>query len=87
MLRHAPGVTVLATSRQPLDLPGEHPYPIPPLPVPGSGPVQASRGDAVELFAQRAAASDPGFAVTAADRADVTRLCRRSGLRRRPAGP
>ena len=54
VLRHAPGVTVLATSRQPLDLPGEHPYPIPPLPVPGSGPVQASRGDAVELFAQRA---------------------------------
>ena len=77
VLRHAPGVTVLATSRQPLDLPGEHPYPIPPLPVPAAGATQASRGDAVELFAQRAAAADPGFAVTAANRADVIRLCRR----------
>jgi predicted ATPase/DNA-binding CsgD family transcriptional regulator len=77
VLRHAPGVTVLATSRQPLDLPGEHPYPIPPLPVPGSDAAPASRGDAVELFAQRAAAADPGFAVTTANRADVIRLCRR----------
>jgi predicted ATPase len=34
VMRHAPGVTVLATSRQPLDMPGEHTFPIGPLPVP-----------------------------------------------------
>ena len=33
VLREAPGVTLLATSRQPLDVPGEHVYPVPPLPV------------------------------------------------------
>jgi predicted ATPase len=47
MLRAAPEVTVLATSRQPFDAPGEHAFPVTPLPI---------EGDAVELFAQRAAA-------------------------------
>jgi predicted ATPase/DNA-binding CsgD family transcriptional regulator len=67
-LRAAPDVTVLATSRQPFDAPGEHAFPVAPLPV---------ECDAVELFAQRAAAAAPGFTVTAANRADVVRLCRR----------
>ena len=72
LLRAAPEVTVLATSRQPFDAPGEHAFPVAPLPI---------EGDAVELFAQRAAAAAPGFAVTAANRADVVRLCRRlSGM-------
>src|SRR6201990_2004645 len=34
VVRDAPGVTVLATSRQPLDMPGEHTFPVGPLPVP-----------------------------------------------------
>lgn len=34
ILREAPGVTVLATSRQPLDAPGEHTFGLAPLPVP-----------------------------------------------------
>jgi predicted ATPase/DNA-binding CsgD family transcriptional regulator len=68
VLRAAPEVTVLATSRQPFDAPGEHTFPVAPLPI---------EADAVELFAQRAAAAAPGFAVTAANRADVIRLCRR----------
>ena len=68
LLRAAPEITVLATSRQPFDAPGEHAFPVPPLPI---------EGDAVELFAQRAAAAAPGFTVTAANRADVVRLCRR----------
>src|ERR1700722_17838519 len=67
-LRAAPEVTVLATSRQPFDAPGEHAFPVLPLPI---------EADAVELFAQRAAAAAPGFTVTAANRADVVRLCRR----------
>jgi predicted ATPase/DNA-binding CsgD family transcriptional regulator len=68
VLRAAPEVTVLATSRQPFDAPGEHAFPVAPLPI---------EGDAVELFAQRAASAAPGFTVTAANRADVVRLCRR----------
>ena len=44
----------------------------------GSGErTSADGGDAVELFARRAAVAVPGFAVTDANRADVVRLCRR----------
>ncbi|MFC6063673.1 LuxR C-terminal-related transcriptional regulator [Streptomyces ochraceiscleroticus] len=68
MLRMAPGVTVLVTSRQPLDVPGEFVYPITPLPT---------DREAVQLFAERAAAVVPGFAVTDANRKDVTSVCRR----------
>ncbi|MEU6118883.1 LuxR C-terminal-related transcriptional regulator [Streptomyces sp. NPDC047117] len=67
VLGAAPGVTVLATSRQPLDVPGEHVFPVPPLPL----------GTAVELFTQRAAAATPGFALTDRTRPDVETLCRR----------
>ena len=76
LLRAAPGVTVLAASRQPLDMPGEHVFPLSPLPVsrPGTG---GADGDAVELFAQRAAAVVPGFTVTSENRCDVVRLCQR----------
>jgi non-specific serine/threonine protein kinase len=68
VLRGAPGVTLIATSRQPLDVPGEHAFPLLPLPAAGA---------AVELFAQRAAAVVPGFSVTPANRAGIVRLCRR----------
>jgi predicted ATPase/DNA-binding CsgD family transcriptional regulator len=74
LLRDAPGVSILATSRQPLDVPGEHTLVIPPLPV---RPEQADGGGAVALFAQRAAAVLPGFALTDANRADVLALCHR----------
>jgi non-specific serine/threonine protein kinase len=68
VLRAAPGVTLLATSRQPLDAQGEHAFPLLPLPA---------ETDAADLFAQRAAAVVPGFTVTAQNRADVVRLCQR----------
>ncbi len=67
LLRCTTVVTVLATSRQPLDVPGEHMCPVPPL----------AQDDAVTLFGLRATAAVPGFAVTDANRADVLRLCRR----------
>jgi non-specific serine/threonine protein kinase len=76
VLREAPGVTMLATSRQPLDVPGEHTFLLPPLPLP-AGTETTGGADAMELFAQRAAAAVPGFRVTAANRADVVRLCQR----------
>jgi non-specific serine/threonine protein kinase len=68
VLRAAPLVTLLATSRQPLDSQGEHAFPLLPLPA---------DPDAVDLFAQRATAVLPGFAVTPQNRADVLRVCRR----------
>jgi non-specific serine/threonine protein kinase len=76
LLRDTPGVTVLAVSRQPLDMPGEHVFPLPPLPVRGAE-TAAGGGDAVELFAQRAAAVVAGFTVSDANRCDVVRLCER----------
>lgn len=74
--REAPGVTVLATSRQPLGVRGERTFPLLPLPVPdrGSGP---SAGDAVDLFVQRAASAAPGFTLNDANRADVITICER----------
>ena len=83
VMRDAPDVTVLATSRQPLDMPGEHTFPVGPLPVPENDwlPVPATfvadGGDAVELFALRAATAVPDFAITPENAADVIRLCRR----------
>jgi predicted ATPase/DNA-binding CsgD family transcriptional regulator len=77
MLRHTRRVVLLVASRQPLDVPGEHACQILPLPVPSADSPDAGRGDAVELFAQRAGAAAPGFTITDANRADVIRLCRR----------
>ncbi|HVT67174.1 MAG TPA: AAA family ATPase [Trebonia sp.] len=67
VLRAAPEVTLLATSRQPLDVPGEHAFPLLPLPA----------AAAVELFAQRAAAVVPEFTVTAENRNVVAAVCQR----------
>jgi predicted ATPase/DNA-binding NarL/FixJ family response regulator len=67
LLRVAPGLRVLATSRRPLQVPGEAV-----LPVPTAAPC-----DAVELFEQRARAVLPDFRVTAENRDAVERLCER----------
>jgi len=77
ILRAAPGVTILATSRQPLDAPGEAILQLSPLPVPDLDGDSAGQADAVELFAQRAAAAVPGFGVTPENLADVITVCRR----------
>ncbi|MEU3465832.1 BTAD domain-containing putative transcriptional regulator [Streptomyces sp. NPDC006733] len=66
LLGACPGVTVLATSREPLGVPGETVRPVEPLP-----PTTAHR-----LFAERAAAVRPGFDVER-DTAAVDEICRR----------
>ncbi len=71
---------VLATSRTPLRLPGEHEYPVPPLPVPDAndaGPEAALRSEAVQLFVERARSVRPDFRLTAANTAAVAAICRR----------
>jgi len=63
LLRAAPGLRVLATSRTPLNLSGEHQYVVSPL----------SETDAVDLFLERAAAVDAELDRAAA----VEEICRR----------
>ena len=66
ILRAGSGPVLLATSRQPLGLPGEAVFRITSL----------SADDAVGLFADRAAAAVPGFAVTANTLPRLARLAR-----------
>ncbi|HEY6296038.1 MAG TPA: protein kinase [Streptosporangiaceae bacterium] len=79
LVNSAPRLVVLATSRGPLHLPGEHAVPVPPLRVPpdaaGAGDVAASA--AVRLFAQQAGMVRPGFEVTEGNAADIASICRR----------
>ena len=78
VLRETGDIRILATSRQPLHVAGEEVLRLGPLPVPGSDScADAGTGDAIELFAQRAAAAVSGFSLTAADRPHVISLCRR----------
>ncbi|TCC19242.1 BTAD domain-containing putative transcriptional regulator [Kribbella sindirgiensis] len=79
LLAAAPGLRVLATSREPLGLAGEVVWSVPPLSVPPlSGGVQVvGESSAAQLFVTRAAAASRGFALTDETVADVAVLCRR----------
>jgi non-specific serine/threonine protein kinase len=80
VLRETSHIRVLATSRQPLHVPGEEVLRLGPLPVPSTdsrASASAGAGDAVELFAQRAAAAVSGFMLTEPDLPDVIKLCQR----------
>jgi predicted ATPase/DNA-binding CsgD family transcriptional regulator len=74
-------VRVIATSREPLSVPGEHVLPIPPLELPraqGDESLdQLRQNESVELFAERASAASGSFELTASNRAAVVDLCRR----------
>ncbi|MCZ0985395.1 BTAD domain-containing putative transcriptional regulator [Streptomyces diastatochromogenes] len=60
LLEQAPGVTVLATSREPVRLQGETVWPVPPLELPRSTErVALERSSAVRLFVERARSADP----------------------------
>ncbi len=81
ILQSCPGVSILATSREPLDIPGEISYTIDPLPVPD--PDISLLLDvlveykAVSLFIERAQAVFPEFAMTTANSFTVVDVCRR----------
>ncbi len=79
LLAAAPRLLVLATSRAPLRLAGEHEYPVPPLALPGEGAGFEAlvENDAVRLFAARARAVDPGFELDDGNAAAVGRVCER----------
>jgi predicted ATPase/DNA-binding SARP family transcriptional activator len=77
LLTGCPTLLILATSREALGITGETLCPVPPLPLPpkGATPVEALGSPAVRLFADRAAAVRPDFAVSAANVGAVVRIC------------
>ncbi len=81
VLKAAPGVRVIVTSREPLSMPGEHVLPIPPLELPRAHSDesldQLRQNESVELFAERASAASGRFELTASNQAAVVDLCRR----------
>jgi len=79
LLPQCPGLRVLATSRQPLQIYGERLYPVRPLPLVGSLQVPLSEIaeiPSIALFIQRARAVVPEFKLTEDNVADVAEICR-----------
>jgi predicted ATPase/DNA-binding winged helix-turn-helix (wHTH) protein len=81
VLRGAPRVALLSTSREALRVPGEWVSRLPCLPFPPPEPpptaAEALEFPAVELFVERAAASFDGFVLTDDDAPIVAELCRK----------
>ena len=82
LLALCPGLKVLATSRAPLHISGEHQYPVPPLALPPPDPLRLSlaelaRVEAVALFLQRARAVNPGLALSTENAPAIAAICRR----------
>jgi predicted ATPase/class 3 adenylate cyclase len=76
-----PNLKVLATSRIPLRLYGEHEYPVPPLELPDPvhlPPLEClTQYEAVKLFVERARAVEPDFEVTNQSAPAVAEICAR----------
>jgi predicted ATPase/class 3 adenylate cyclase len=72
-------LAILATSREGLGIEGERLVPVPPLAVPGIDADLAAitQAEAVQLFAERAAAVKPDFVVTAENAGPVAAVVRR----------
>jgi predicted ATPase/DNA-binding CsgD family transcriptional regulator len=86
LLAAAPGLRILATSREPLGIPAEHVLTIAPLELPGRpaaadaappGGYRAADYDAIALFVDRGQAAMPEFALTPQNAEVVAELCRR----------
>ena len=80
LLASCPGLRIVATSQEPLRIPQESVWQVAPLDVP---PPDALRGaaelagfEAAQLFADRAAAARPGFAITERNAMAVAAICR-----------
>jgi predicted ATPase/DNA-binding CsgD family transcriptional regulator len=81
LLGGCPWLRLIATSREPLRVRGETAWRVPPLELPavpgsGDGMAELAQHEAVRLFAERAAAVRPGFAVDAENVRAVAQLCR-----------
>jgi predicted ATPase/DNA-binding winged helix-turn-helix (wHTH) protein len=83
LLAGAPGVHILATSREPLRAEGERVHRLQPLESPDTSmnltAAEALTSPAVRLFVERAAASMDGFELNDADAPVVSDICRKLG--------
>jgi predicted ATPase len=78
LLAACPGLCVLATSRGPLQVVGEHLLPVPMLGLPASvQPDDLARSEAVQLFLARARAACGEFELTGDNAANVLEICRK----------
>lgn len=83
ILESCPAVSVLATSRERLMVPGELVLPLAPLTIGSRPPVRftaeeaVSRSPALHLLADRCKAIEPSFAITDANLEVALRICRR----------
>jgi predicted ATPase/DNA-binding NarL/FixJ family response regulator len=81
VIRAAPGVRVIATSREPLSAPGEHVIPVPPLDLPSADGAQTltrlQQNEAVMLFTERASEASGKFELNTSNQTAVVELCRR----------
>ncbi|HEY3777119.1 MAG TPA: winged helix-turn-helix domain-containing protein [Rhizomicrobium sp.] len=80
ILRTAPGIKVLATSREALSCLGEQVFEVPPLALPPEGAGFAAsvrEAAAVQLFVERARGLNAGFQLADNDISIAARLCRR----------
>ena len=75
ILERCPDVTLLATSREALDVQGEQSWRVPSLSMPEDADVQSS--EAVSLFKARARAVRSDFELTPANAEAVAEICRR----------
>jgi predicted ATPase/DNA-binding CsgD family transcriptional regulator len=80
LLASCPELRIVATSQEPLRIPQESVWQVAPLAVPPPDAprdtVQLAGFEAVELFADRAAAARPGFAISERNAMAVTGICR-----------
>ena len=83
LLQRCSGLQILATSREPMRVAGEHTYPLPPLAAPsvesaiGLVATEAATYGAIELFVERARAVDHHFALTDENAPILAEICRR----------
>ncbi len=81
LLSRCPNLTVLATSREPLRIPGEVTWRVPSLSlprlVPGAPAAESQAAESVRLFATRAARAAPGFELDRDNVDAVASLCHR----------
>jgi predicted ATPase/DNA-binding NarL/FixJ family response regulator len=80
LLAGAPGLRVIATSREPLRVAAETAWQVPPMSMPAQEGLddqgELLRSDALRLFADRAAAAKPGFALGPPNVTAVASICR-----------
>jgi predicted ATPase/DNA-binding CsgD family transcriptional regulator len=81
LLRNCPGLRILATSREPLRIPGERVWRVPPLPAPGPRVMvtvdELAQNPAVRLFVERAQAMQSALALTAETGPAIAGICTR----------